>query len=137
MALMNQYTGENKWEAEIKKQDDLFPLEGFTAQHRNAYVSMQQCAEHVEYHLPNQHTHMGYLLEGIQCPDPSLQAAMASICTDSRLQGMHNNFEATATHPLPYDPVIKKWAASTRCLVAQILALKEIVLRLLTQLARN
>ena len=47
MVLMNQY-------AEIKKQDDLlhtciwkgqssFLLEGFIAQHRNTYVSMQQC----------------------------------------------------------------------------------------------
>ena len=80
---MNQYSGDDKWEAKIKKQDDLlhtcickgqssFPLEGFIAQHRNTYVSMQQCAEHVEYQLPNQHTCMGYLLEGIQCPDPGL-----------------------------------------------------------------
>ena len=124
MALTNQYAGDDKWEAEIKKQDDLlhtyiwkgqssFPLEGFIAQHRNAYVSMQQCAEHVEYQLPNQHTHVGYLLEGIQCPDPGLQAAMASIHTDNRPQGMHNNFEATATHLLPYDPVTNKRAAST------------------------
>ena len=68
MALMNQYAGDDKWEAEIKKQDDLlhtciwkgqssFLLEGFIAQHRNAYVSMQQCTEHVEYQLPNQHTY--------------------------------------------------------------------------------
>ena len=76
---------------------------------------MQQCAEHVEYQLPNQ---------GIQCPDPGLQVAMASIHTNSRLQGMHNNFEAKAAHLLPYDPVIKKRAASTRCPVAQISALE-------------
>ena len=37
---------------------------------------------------------------------------------------MHNNFEATASNLLPYDPVIKKWAASTRCPAAQILALE-------------
>ena len=57
MVLMNQYAGDDKWKAEIKKQDDLlhtsiwkgqssFLQEGFIAQHRNAYVSMQQCAEH-------------------------------------------------------------------------------------------
>ena len=124
MALMNQYAGDDKWEAEIKKQDDLlhtciwkgqsiFLLEGFIAQHRNAYVSIQQCAGHVEYQLPNKHTCVGYLLEGIQCPDPGLQVAMASIHTNNGLQGMHNNFKATATHILPYDPVIKRRAAST------------------------
>ena len=45
MALMNQYEGDDKWEAEIRKQDDLlhtciwknqssFQLEGFIAQHK-------------------------------------------------------------------------------------------------------
>ena len=37
---------------------------------------------------------------------------------------MRNNFEATATHLLPHDPVIKKRAASTRCPAAQISALE-------------
>ena len=94
IALTTQYNGDDKWEAEIMKQDDVldtqiwkgqssFLLEGFIAHHRNAYVSMQQCAEHVEYQLPNQHTHMGYLFKGIQCPDPGLLVAMASICTSS------------------------------------------------------
>ena len=89
-ALTNQYAGNDKWEAEIRKQDDLlhtrvwkgqsnFPLEGFIAQHRNAFVSMQQCAEHIAYQLPNELTRVGYLLEGIQCSDPGLQAAMASV----------------------------------------------------------
>ena len=70
MALMNQYVVDDKWEAEIKKQDNLlhtciwkgqssFLLESFVSQHRNTYVSMQQCAEHVEYQLPNEHTCMG------------------------------------------------------------------------------
>ena len=95
-----------------------FPLEGFIAQHRNAYISMQQCAEHVKYQLPNQHICVQYL------PDPGLQAAVASICTDNGVQGMHNKFKATATHLLPYDPVIKKRAASTRCMAALILALE-------------
>ena len=53
MVLMNQYAGDNKWEAELKKQNNLlhtciwkgqlsFLLEGFIAQHRNIYVSMEQ-----------------------------------------------------------------------------------------------
>ena len=48
------------------------------------------------------------LLEAIQCSDPGLQAAMASIKTDNGPEGMRNNFEATAAHLLPYDPVAKK-----------------------------
>ena len=71
---------------------------------------MQQCAEHVEYQLPNEHTCVGYLLEGIVCPDPVLQTAMVSIHTDDGPTGMRNDFEAAVAHILPYDPVAKKRA---------------------------
>ena len=73
----------------------------------NAYVSMQTIAEHVQYQLPNEYSRVGFLLEAIQCSDPALQAAMASIKTGNGLEGMRNNFEATAAHLLPYDPVVK------------------------------
>ena len=118
-ALTSQYAGKDKWEAEIKRQEQLlhtriwkgqsnFSLENFISQYRNAYVSMQASAEHVQYQLPNEHSRVGFLLEAIQCSDPGLQAAMASIKTDNGPEGMRNNFEATAAHLLPYDPVAKK-----------------------------
>ena len=118
-ALTSQYAGKDKWEAEIKCQEQLlhtrlskgqsnFSLENFISQHRNDYVSMQASAEHVQYQLPNEHSRVGFLLEAIQCSDPGLQAAMASIKTDNGPEGMRNNFEATAAHLLPYDPVAKK-----------------------------
>ena len=71
-------------------------------------VSMQVSAEHVQYQLPNEHSRVGFLLKVIQCSDPGLQAAMASIKTDNGLERMRNNFEATAAHLLPSDPVAKK-----------------------------
>ena len=86
-ALTSQYASKDKWEAEIKCQEQLlntriwkgqsnFSLENFISQHRNAYVSMQASAEHVQYQLPNEHSRVGFLLE---CSDPGLQAAMASV----------------------------------------------------------
>ena len=69
---------------------------------------MQASTEHVQYQLPNEHSRVGFLLEAIQCSDPGLQAAMASIKTDNGLEGMRNNFEATAAHLFPYDPVARK-----------------------------
>ena len=118
-ALITQYEGKDKWEAEIKHQEQLlhtrvwkgqsnFSLENFISQHSNAYVSMQASAEHVQYQLPNEHTRVRFLLEAIQCSDAGLQAAMASIKTDNGLEGMRNNFEATAAHLLPYDPLLKR-----------------------------
>ena len=130
-ALTNQYAGNDKWEVEIRKQDDLlhtrvwkgqssFPLEGFIAQHRNAFVSMQQCVEHIAYQLPNEHTRVGYLLEGIQCSDPGLQAVMASVRTDDGTNGMRSYFEKAAAHLLPYDPIARKRAAGTKRPAANI-----------------
>ena len=49
-----------------------------------------------------------------------LQAAMASIKTDNGLEGMRNNFEATAAHLLPYDPVAKKRSSGQKRGSAQI-----------------
>ena len=75
---------------------------------------MQASAEHVQYQLPNEHSRVGFLLEAIQCSAPGLQAAMASIKTDNGLEGMRINFEATATHLLPYDPVAKKHSSGQK-----------------------
>ena len=81
---------------------------------------MQLCAEHIAYQLPNEHTRVGYLLEGIQCSDPGLQAAMASVRTDDGPNGMRNDFEKAAAHLLPYDPVARKRAAGTKRPAANI-----------------
>jgi hypothetical protein len=125
-ALTNQYAGQDKWEQELKKQDDLlhtqewrgqsnYTLERFIQQHRTAYVSMQSCAQYVEYQLPTEHTRVGYLLAGIQCNDAGLQAAMASVRLDTApLTGKRSDFEACATHLLPYDPVAKKRTTSNK-----------------------
>ena len=125
VALTSQYAGKDKWEAEIKKQEQLlhtriwkgqsnFSLEHFISQHRNAYVSMLACAEHVQYQLPNEHSHIGFLLDAIKCADAGLQATVASVKTDNGLNGMRNNFEQAAAHLLPYDPVAKKRATGIK-----------------------
>ena len=104
VALTSQYAGKDKWEAEIKKQQQLlyiriwkgqsnFSLEHFISQHHNAYVSMSACAEHVQYQLPNEHSRVGLLIDAIQCSDARLQATMASFKTDNGLHGLQNSFE--------------------------------------------
>jgi hypothetical protein len=125
LALLGQYAGKDKWEAEIKVQEAVlhtktwkgqsnFSLESFISQHRNAYVSMEACAEHVQYQLPNQHSRVGFLLDAIQNNDAGLQAAIASVRTDDGPTGKRNDFEAAATQLLPYDPVAKKRLSGTK-----------------------
>lgn len=118
-ALVSQYAGVDKWQAELLKQDDLihtrkwkgqsnFSLEKFIGSHRFAYVSMCQCAQHVNFQLPNETTRVTFLLNGIECNDAPLQAAMALVRNDTGPTGMMNDFEATAAFILPHDPVAKK-----------------------------
>lgn len=60
LGVTGQHAGIDKWEGELHRQDDFihnrvwkgqnsFPLEKFIAQHRNAFVSMTQCAMHVQF----------------------------------------------------------------------------------------
>ena len=119
MSVTSQYAGLDKWEAELKKQDEFlhnprwkgnsnFPLERFVAQHRNAFVSMTQCAQHVQFQLPNEYTRVGYLLTAIQSSDAKLQAAMANVDGDTGIDGKRNNFESAASYLLPKDPVARQ-----------------------------
>ena len=75
---------------------------------------MSACAEHVQYQLPNEHSHVGFLIDAIQCADTGLQAAMASVKTDNGSHGLRNNFERAVSLLLPHDPVAKKRATGIR-----------------------
>jgi hypothetical protein len=124
-AIINQFAGEDKWESEIKTKEALlhgikwkgqsnYTLERHAAQHRNAYVSLVACAEHVDYQLPNEHSRVGYLLESIQNNDPGLQAAMANVRSSKGPGGMRSDFELMVAHILPYCPVAKKRTAGSK-----------------------
>lgn len=130
-AFISQFAGEDKWDAELKRMQDLvhsrvwkgngsFTLEKHIAQHRNAYVSMTQCAEHVSFQLPNERTRVTYLVDSIQNSDPGLQAALAQVRADKAADGLSNNFEKAATHIQPYDPVAKKRNSSNKRGLADI-----------------
>ena len=119
LAMVAQYAGTDKWEAEIKKATAIlftrkwkgnqnFALEKFVSQHRNAYVTLQACAEHVEYQLPNAHSRVGYVLDAIESDDAPLQAAMANINDDTGPSGKRGDFEAAVAYLLPKDPVIRR-----------------------------
>ena len=82
---------------------------------------MQASAEHVLYQFSNEHSRVGFLLEAIQCSDPGLQAAMASIKTDNGLEGHEEqNLRPQLLTLLPYDPVAKKRSSGQKRGSAQI-----------------
>jgi hypothetical protein len=76
-AIISQYAGEDKRESELKKDEGLlhnqrwkgqsnFALEKHCAQHRNVFISVEQCSQHVDYQLPNEHSGVGYVLTSIK-----------------------------------------------------------------------
>jgi hypothetical protein len=121
-AMISQYAGEDKWRALIKQAEDLihsrrwkgqqtnYSLEKFIGQHRTAHVNVSQCSSHdVNYQVPNETSRVTYLLTGIECMHPPLQAAMALVLrSDQAPTGKMNDFEATASFLLPHDPVATK-----------------------------
>ena len=131
LAIRNQYAGQDKWQSELKRQEDIvlnrvwkgqgnFTLDRFVGQHRNAFIMMQECAEHVPYQLPNGFTRVTHLLDNIQCDYAPLQAAMALVRNDNTpptgntAGGKMHNFEDAVSFIIPHDPVIKKRANAKR-----------------------
>jgi len=122
MALRSQHAGDDKWTTardqanevlhkRVWKGQTQFTLESFIAQHRNAYVQLQQVAEKIPHQLPNEFTRVDYLLKGIECGDPQLQAAIAAVKQDKTPTGMQYNFELAAAFIQEADPVARKRAA--------------------------
>ena len=119
-ALLKQHAGDDKWQTELKLQETLmktrkwkgnsnFSLERFIEQHRAAFISMQQCSNHIPYQLPNEQTRVRHLMEGIESNDAELQAALAAIKLDTQGPGAKsNNFENAVAFLLPTCPVAKK-----------------------------
>ena len=95
-------------------------LELFVQQHRAAFAAMQSCAVHVDFKLPNGHARVGYLLNGIECDDAALLAAITKVEEDDTPTGKRSDFELCATHLLPKDPVVKKRLLIFKCSAGQI-----------------
>ena len=128
LALVSQYAGQDKWNLEIEKCDDIlhnqkwkgtgnFPLESFCAKHRNAMEQLRLAAAHVPYQLPTEFTRVGYLLDGIETCDPRLQAALSTVRADNDVttgEPKRYNFNKTVTFITPEDPVTRRLSKGKR-----------------------
>ena len=82
---------------------------------------MDQCAQHVDYQLPNHSSRLGYLLTRIENKDPGFQSAMADVRTNKGPGGMRNDFETCVSHIVSYCPVSKKSNSGTKQGATEIL----------------
>ena len=125
IAIKAQYVGKDKWQKDVKKQENFLhtfiwkgntngTLESFINKHRMAFVRIERCAEHITHTVPNDRQRVIYLLDAIKCNDPQLQAALANVRADDQPDGKMNDFEATAAYILPHDPVSGKRVSNKR-----------------------
>ncbi len=49
---------------------------------RKAWISMQECADHVPVDVPNERARVTYLMDSIKTTDPTVLAALAAIRQD-------------------------------------------------------
>jgi hypothetical protein len=72
LALLNQHAGQDRWDAEVKRENafltsHIWKRNGnvtfakHAAKHRNFYISLETCALHVAYQLPNEQTRVKYI----------------------------------------------------------------------------
>ena len=100
----NNIQTHHKCQANINKQDRLihtqqrkqqinFTLQHLLAQHRNAYMYIQQWYEHVPLQFPNERTRVDFLIHTIMCNYTPLQASMNLIRNYHKYTGKMNSFK--------------------------------------------
>ena len=60
-----------------------------------------QCYEHVYYQLPNELTRVIYLLNAIECKDPGLNVAIATVKGDKETTLKMKKFKDSVAHLSP------------------------------------
>jgi len=128
-ALVNQHAGVAFWDAQKKDSNETMStlrytgggqmtLEQFSSKHRQAFVKLTQCADHVPVELPGGRQRVTNFIDGIQCNDADVSAAVAAVKVDE--QGMRQDFESTVAFVVPNCPVAKKTKKSKKRGLAQI-----------------
>ena len=140
MSPASQYAGEDKWEMETNNMDFLlnmrkfngqsnYLLERHTQKHINSYISMTDCAQHVAYQLPNEHTIVGYLIDFIENDNAGLQVALGEISNDKGPNRMGSTSNLQLHTFFQWTPLINAYRQATS--VDPMRSLEIMVLRLL------
>jgi len=79
---------------------------------RKAWISMQECADHVPVDVPNEQARVTYLIDSIKTTDLPVLAALAAIHQDELDKRV--NFENSFAYLVPVCPVAAKAAKKTK-----------------------
>ena len=112
LALVANHAGMTKYRAISKKRMNFlqnikwngrsYPLESHVSNHRVAYDDLRDCSNHITVPVPNDEQRVEYLIDSINCPDSTLQAAVGLIRANTN--NMRQNFEDAASSLIEVDP---------------------------------
>ena len=117
--MKSHFSGSVHWDIEVKLQmyfllngkynvHTAITLHTFLAKYRASFHSLQRCGDHVTVEIPSERTHVGNILENIECNDKYFLAALSYFRLDDNVNGMVNDFERDVAFLLPNDPVKNK-----------------------------
>ena len=86
----------------IKWNGRSYPLESHVSNYRVAYDDLCDCANYITVPVPNGEQRVEYLINSINCPDSTLQAAVVLIRVNTN--SMRQNFEVAVSSLIEVDP---------------------------------
>ena len=119
MAIQAQHAGKDVWDKLHKEAESTLQtykwsgtanvtLAHHMGKHRQAFITLTECAEHIPVDVPNERARVTYLMESINSVDPTVLAALAAVRQDET--GKRLNFEATFAYLVVICPVEAKLA---------------------------
>ena len=113
-ALKSQHAGKAVYDRLVKEAEQTLSnkvwngntstsLASHMGAQRKAWISMQECADHVPVDVPNEQARVTYLMDSIKTTDPTVLAALAAIRQDELDKRV--NFENSFAYLVPVCPV--------------------------------
>ena len=123
MAVVTQHAGKDVWDKLHKDAEETLQsrkwngmtnvtLSQHMSKHRQAYITLSECAEHIPVELPSGRSRVTYLMDSFSSQDPGLLAALAAVRQDEIDKRV--NFESAFAYLLPVCPVAIKLAKKGR-----------------------
>jgi hypothetical protein len=119
LAIRAQHAGKDVWDKLVKEAKTILQTRKWSGttnvtlaqhmgKHRQAFITLTECAEHLPVNVPNERSRVTHLMESIQSTDPTVLAALAAVRQDENDKRV--NFENSFAYLVVVCPVEAKLA---------------------------
>jgi hypothetical protein len=114
LAIRAQHAGKDVWDKLVKEAETILQTRKWSGttnvtlaqhmgKHRQAFITLTECAEHLLVNVPNERSCVTHLIESIQSTDPTVLAALAAVRQDETDKRV--NFENSFAYLVVVCPV--------------------------------